>query len=423
MTDARRTALDTLVRMQDGSMEMDQALAGANGIADLSDRDRAFAASLVHNSLRFGLAADALLARYIDKPIPAKRMHVHWALRMGVVQLLAMDVPAHAAVSTTVALIKRRPHEKVFSGLANAVLKKLLKENATLDSTMALPQWMMARWQKFYGEDAVRAMGEQMIAPAMLDITVPDSARRDWYAARWNGKTIGSMTVRLPLCDVTALDDYAEGKWWVQDVASTIPIQMLGDVSGKTILELCAAPGGKTAQLCAAGAAVTALDRSPLRMKRLRENMARLKCSPMMVEADMMAWENERLYEVVVLDAPCSASGTIRRHPEMLWQRKESQIAELAALQSRLMHQAWQWVLPHGGKLLYAVCSLEKEEGEAQVAEFLRNVDDAILSKVLLPANACPPAGYHNGLLRLLPHYWAEQGGMDGFFAALIEKR
>lgn len=423
MTDARRTALDTLVRMQDGSLEMDQAMAGANGIADLADRDRAFAASLVHNTLRYGMAADALLSRYIDKPIPAKRMHVHWALRMGLVQLLAMDVPAHAAVSTTVALIKRRPHEKVFAGLANAVLKKIVKDKVTLNHTDALPQWMMARWCKFYGEETAHAICTQLISQPTLDITIPDATRRKEYAALWNAQTIGAMTLRLPLCDVTALSDYEQGTWWVQDVASTIPVQMLGDIAGKHILDLCAAPGGKTAQLCAMGAQVTALDRSPLRMKRLRENMARLKYAPMMIEADMMKWENERVYDVVLLDAPCSASGTLRKHPEMMWQRKEAQIAELAVLQSRLMHQAWQWVAPEGGRMLYAVCSLEKEEGEMQIAEFLRNVDNAALVKASLPESACPDGAYSDGLLRLLPSHWAEQGGMDGFFAALIEKR
>lgn len=423
MTDARRTALDTLVRMQDGSLLMDQAMAGANGIADLADRDRAFAASLVHNTLRYGMAADALLARYIDKPIPAKRMHVHWALRMGVVQLLAMDVPAHAAVSTTVALIKRRPHEKVFAGLANAVLKKIVKDNATLNHSDALPQWMMARWCKFYGKETAQAMCDQLASQPMLDITVPDAARRDTYAALWSAQKIGAMTLRLPLCDVASLDDYDEGVWWVQDVASTIPVQMLGEIAGKHCLDLCAAPGGKTAQLCAMGGHVTALDRSPLRMKRLRENMARLSFTPMIIEADMMTWENERVFDIVMLDAPCSASGTIRKHPEMMWQRKEAQIAELAALQSRLMHQAWQWVAPSGGRMLYAVCSLEKEEGELQVAEFLRNVDNAKLGEVLLPETQCPSGAYNNGLLRLLPNYWSQLGGMDGFFAALLEKR
>lgn len=450
MTDARRIALDALTRITEENREVDDALTDA-GIELLEGRERGFAYTLVMNSLRWGRAADALLATYIEKPIPERKHRALWALRMGVVQLLALGVPPHAAVSTTVTLIKKRKPDIAYAGMANAVLKKIAAEGK-LDPLLALPEWMRFRWESSYGAETARAMAEAIMVEPPQDISLknplPSRGRDGVGAARGAdlsthavaqaesgvhiaaphptsplmGEEIGSITVRMLATDVTALPGYEAGEWWVQDVASTLPVQLLGEVRGKRVLDACAAPGGKTAQLCASGAEVTALDRSPMRLKRLAENMQRLGFTPEIVEADVMRWQPEALFEAILLDAPCSATGTLRRHPEIGWMRAETDMTKLAGIQSKLLAHAWGWLKP-GGVMVYSVCSLEMEEGERQVERFLDKHKDATIRTPQLAEGAAPEGAISaEGYLRTLPHHWADKGGMDGFFAVALQK-
>lgn len=413
MTNPRRVALDALTQITAEGQDVESAL-GFAGIAALEGRDRGFAYTLVMNGLRWGRAADTCLARYIAKPIPERKHRAHWALRLGVVQLLVLGVPAHAAVSTTVALLKKGKDTAAYAGMANAVLKKLVGE--TLDPADALPEWLRTRWAAQYGAPAMQAMAQAVTAEPMLDLTVKPGTVLE-------GERIGTQSIRLPMRDVTTLPGFTEGAWWVQDMASTLPAQLLGDVSGLRVLDACAAPGGKTAQLCMAGAEVTALDRSPARLARMRENMERLQLAPTMVEADIASWQPAALFDAILLDAPCSATGTLRRHPEIGWQRSAEELERLAAIQAKLLGTVWPWLKP-GGRLVYSVCSLEAEEGEAQLAAFLQAHPDAGLIKPHLPEGAAPAGAVSaEGYVRSLPSHWADKGGMDGFFAACLEKR
>jgi len=429
MTDARRIALEALTRITAEGRELDDALADA-GIAQAEGRERGFAYTLVMHSLRWGRAADALLAQYIEKPIPERKHRAHWALRMGVVQLLVLKVPAHAAVSTTVALLKKRKPDVAYAGMANAVLKKIAGDGC-LDASAALPEWMRMRWERIYGAQTVAAMAAMLVEEPPLDITlqqaagtaVPLAAPLPASPLQGEGMEIGRESLRLAPTDVTALAGYAEGMFWVQDVASTLPVQLLGEVAGLRVLDACAAPGGKTAQLCARGASVTSLDRSPARLRRLRENMQRLHFTPEVVEADIHDWQPAASFDAILLDAPCSASGTLRRHPELGWMRAESDIAKLAGVQAKLWARCWQWLKP-GGRMVYSVCSIEPEEGEEQLAAFLKAHPEAELVPATLSETAAPrEAMTPQGTLRTLPHHWAEKGGMDGFFAVCVRKR
>lgn len=422
MLNPRAVALDALTHISTDKIEVEDALA-RTGFDNLDGRDRGFAYTLLLHTLRWGRAADHVLASYMETLLPERKQRARWAMRMGVVQLRVLATPAHAAVSETVALLKKNKAEKAYSGLANAVLKRIAQDAPTLEPVRALPAWLADSWRRAYGEQALYAMAELMLKEATLDVSVPHN--REHWAEALGGRMIGAQSVRLnaevAARDVTTLPGFEDGAWWVQDVAATLPVHMLGEVKGKHVLELCAAPGGKTSQLCAAGAAVTALDRSPSRMKRLKENMQRLRLQPQCVEADALRWAPDRQYDAILLDAPCSATGTLRRHPEMGWIRGESDHVKLVGIQREMLARAWEWLSP-GGALVYAVCSLQPEEGEAQMAWACENLPHATIEKPVLGDEVVPQAAWNEqGTLRLLPHM-GEAGGYDGFFAAKLVK-
>jgi 16S rRNA (cytosine967-C5)-methyltransferase len=421
MKDAREIALDALVQITRDKADTQTAIRHAIAEHRLEPREEAFAHTLVDAGLRWGVACDALLATYLTKAIPKRQLRVYWALRLGVVQLLVLGTPAHAAVSTTVDLLKRRKHEKIFANLANAVLKRIADTKPTLDLSQTLSPWLRARWVAAYGAPAIVKMARVATQAPPLDLSMKTRAMAD--VETLSAMPIGAITLRCARGNPATLPGYAEGTFWVQDVAATLPAQLLGDVAGKEVLDLCAAPGGKTAQLCAAGAKLVALDRAENRLVRLRENMQRLGYAPEIVAADITEWQPGRQFSHILLDAPCSATGTLRRHPEIIWTRTEEDILRHAALQAQLLTRAWQWLAP-GGRMVYAVCSLEPEEGEQQIEAFLRATPDAKAVAVALPESAVPPEAItQQGYLRTLPYHWGAQGGMDGFFAAILEKR
>lgn len=377
-----------------------------------SDADQKFAHLLTLTVLRHVGQLDQVVAAYLERPIPAKRRTTVNALRLGAAQLLLLDTPAHAAVNETVELVKET-REKGFAGLINAVLQKIAREKPALPPAQVnLPKWLSKRWEKWYGADAVTAIAAIAATRPPLDVNTH---------TEMEGTRLDHQIVRLPAehPPVETLPGYDSGAFFIQDLAASYPARLLGNVNGFRVLDLCAAPGGKTAQLARDGAVVTALDRSIARLRTLNENMRRLKHDVYAVPADALEWEPEMPFDFILLDAPCSATGTWRRHPEVVHHASREEIAELAELQRELLFRAWTWLKP-GGKLVYCVCSLEREEGEDQAYWFLRQQLDSALAPIPaeaeIPANCITPEGY----IRTRPDL--QESGMDGFFIACFAK-
>ncbi|MFO1105779.1 MAG: transcription antitermination factor NusB [Amaricoccus sp.] len=416
---ARAAAADLLAGVLDrGASLADQAGPGGP-LARLDPPDRARAQALVAGCLRHLGRIDALLASFLAKPPPGPARH---ALRLAVAELYLDEVPAHAAVDGAVRLVQRHPKARHLSGLVNAVARRAAEAGqARWDATpeAPLPAWLADRLRSTFGEAALTAItaAQRQVPPVDLTLAGPPG---NW-AARLGAELLPTGSLRLSgRLQVSALPGYEAGAWWVQDAAAALPAQLLGEVAGRRVLDLCAAPGGKTLQLAAAGAVVTALDISDKRLGRLRENLARTRLAADLVVADALAWSPERPFDAVLVDAPCSASGTIRRHPDIPWLRTGRELPGLTALQAALLARAWDWLTP-GGRLVFCTCSLLPEEGEAQVARFLATTPSARQ----LPAEAPgmePTWRDAQGGLRLRPDFWPGRGGMDGFYAALIEK-
>ena len=344
-----------------------------------------------------------------------------------------MDVPDHAAVDLSVRLAQSDRRAAKYAGLVNAVLRRCAREGQALieevgSQTLDVPPWLLARWVAHYGEAVARDIAGALSHEPSLDITVKSDPAQ--WAPRLHGETLPTGSVRTLLQgSVTMLPGFTEGQWWVQDAAAALPARLFGDVAGKTIADLCAAPGGKTAQLVQAGARVTAVDRSPGRMMRLRDNLTRLTLQADAVVADAAEWQGGSHgdgFEAILLDAPCASTGTIRRHPDVAWLRQETDIVALAALQKRLLQRAVALLRP-GGTLVYCTCSLEPEEGEQAISALLAT--ESAVRRV--PIEASEVAGLaeivtKEGDLRTLPchlpHEDPRLSGLDGFYAARLVK-
>src|SRR5450432_3050254 len=376
---ARRIAADILDGVLHKRRTLDDQLEGAGahpGLKTLSDRDRALMRRLVATILRRLGTLGHVLSRLLDRGIPTDAPRAQSALLIGAAQILWMDVPDHAAVDLSVRLVQSDRRAAKYAGLVNAVLRRCAREAQGLideisTQTLDLPPWMLARWSAHYGEATAREMALALGHEPSLDITVKSEAAQ--WANRLHGELLPTGTVRTLLQGpVTMLPGFAEGQWWVQDAAAALPARLFGDIAGKSIVDLCAAPGGKTAQLAHAGARVVAVDRSPARMARLRDNLTRLGLAADTVVADAVDWQGTEPggFDGVLLDAPCSSTGTIRRHPDIAWLRQEADIAALTALQKRLLQKAASLLKP-GGMLIYCTCSLEPEEGIEPIAALL----------------------------------------------------
>jgi len=403
----RRAAARLLEAVLGRHRPLEEALEGLPG--QIAPRYRAAAHRIAAAVLRRTASLDAVLEPYLRREPPAE---VRNALRMGAAELLLLGTPAHAAVSGAVAVAP-----KPFAGLVNAVLRRVAEGGAAalaeLDGPrLDTPPWLWSAWHAAYGPEAARGIAEAHAVEAPLDLTLAPGA-----TAPDGGATLATGSVRYPSgTRVTELPGFAEGGFWVQDAAAALPARLLAPRAGERIADLCAAPGGKTAQLAAAGALVTAVERDPKRAARLRENLARLKLAATVVEADASAWEPGERFDAVLLDAPCSSTGTIRRHPDIPHRKRPRDIPPMAEAQAGLLAAAARLVKP-GGRLVYAVCSLQPEEGEAQLeaAAALGLVPDPVRAEEVPGLEAAiTPAG----ALRTRPDLWGERGGMDGFFVA-----
>jgi 16S rRNA (cytosine967-C5)-methyltransferase len=432
---ARRVAADIVDGVLHKRRTLDDQLEGAAahpGLKALSDRDRALMRRLVATILRRLGTLGHVLSRLLDRGIPSDAPRAQSALLIGAAQILWMDVPDHAAVDLSVRLVQSDRRAAKYAGLVNAVLRRCAREGQPLidevqAQTLDVPAWLMTRWTAQYGEVTARAIALALSHEPSLDLTVKSDAAQ--WATRLHGETLPTGTVRTLLHGpVTMLPGFSDGQWWVQDAAAALPARLLGDIKGKAIADLCAAPGGKTAQLVHGGAAVTAIDRSPGRVARLRDNLARLSLDAQTVVADAAEWQGQgrEAFDAVLVDAPCSSTGTIRRHPDVAWLKQESDVGALTGLQQRLLHQAVALLKP-GGTLVYCTCSLEPEEGEQAVAALL--AAESGMRRV--PIEATEVAGLHeivtqDGDLRTLPchlpHLDPRLGGLDGFYAARLAK-
>ncbi len=429
----RRIAADIVEGVLRRNRPLDELLDssdGAAGLAALSERDRALTRALVYVVLRRLGTLHHLLEFFLDRGLPAKAPRLETALLLGAAQILFLDVPDHAAVDLSVRLAQEDRPASHFRGLVNAVLRRMTREGkerlAALDTVLLdTPPWLMQRWIATYGEAIAREIAVANGREPALDLSVKKDAPQ--WAEKLGGRVLPTGSVRAIVHGaVTALPGFDEGAWWVQDAAAALPARLLGDVAGKRVADLCAAPGGKTAQLVVAGANVTAVDRSAPRLKRLRENLTRLSLDAELVCADAATWEAEP-FDAILVDAPCSATGTIRRHPDVPWLKHPADILKLAALQRRLLECAVALTKP-GGAIVYCTCSLEPEEGAAIVADLLAR-DQSVRRVPIAPAEVAGESVFisADGDLRTLPCHLPDTdsrlAGLDGFYAARLERR
>jgi 16S rRNA (cytosine967-C5)-methyltransferase len=419
---ARRVAANLVDMVLGKGRALDDALADPkSGFRDLADRDRGYVRRLVATTLRRRGQIDGCLRKFLTlwpKGLPRE------AMRLGAAELLFLGAPAHAAVGEAVNLM--HPEQKKPRGLINAVLRKVATEGAAIvaeqDAAKAnTPDWLWQSWVNFYGEDIARDIAMAHLQEAPLDLSVKGDDAAAW-AEKLEAELLPTGSLRRSAGGaVESLPGFEEGAWWVQDVAASLPVKLLGDVTGKRVADLCAAPGGKTIQLAVAGASVMAVDRSDPRLKRLKENLKRMGFKVDVRTAEIEQWQPEESFDAVLLDAPCSATGTIRRHPDLPYLKDETDVAKLADLQRRLAQKGWALLKP-GGKMVYCVCSLQPEEAEYQIRHLLAlpgaEIVPAEAGKLHLPSEAVT----HEGALRTLPSMWSGRGGMDGFFAVCLQK-
>jgi 16S rRNA (cytosine967-C5)-methyltransferase len=416
---ARRTPLDALTDDEHGHP---QYLA-------LEPRDRALVRAMLATALRHRGAIEAALGRLLDRPLPANAASLQAILHIAAAQVLYLDIPDHAAVDLAVAMAGDDPRARRFTGLVNAVLRRLAREKADVvacEPRTNVPAWFADMLDRAYGPDKADAILAIQASEPPIDLTVKHDPEA--WAARLGGVALATGTVRLKHVDgpLTELPGFAEGEWWVQDAAASLPARLLGDVAGKDVADLCAAPGGKTAQLAQAGARVTAFDMSASRLARLESNLARLNLPAMTVKADLLRDEHGQTFDAVLLDAPCSSTGTVRRHPDVPWTKTPEDIVKLAELQQKLLGRAARFVRS-GGILVFSNCSLDPREGEEVARRFLAEAADF----EAMPVNAGEVFGLSRlvtgeGFLRCapcdMPHEDASLAGMDGFFAARFRR-
>lgn len=414
---ARRTALFLLDRIMENGRLMSE-LIGAGALDRLSPEDRARAQRLANDTLRGVERADRLLQKHLQKypPLPVRN-----ALRLGTIELCAGGA-AHGVVNDIVSIVSRDKRHGRLKGLVNAVLRKIAAEGPEAwDELRAprLPKWLRGPLAAAWGPTPMSAIERAHLRGAPLDLTPKGDGAA--LAEAVGGTLLPTGSVRVAQAgQVTAMPGYDAGDWWVQDAAAALPAKVLAPSKGERVLDLCAAPGGKTMQLAAMGASITAVDDNDGRMARVRENLARTQLSAEIIVSD--AREVTGTYNAILLDAPCSATGTIRRHPDLPFAKDGSDFAALMSLQAELIDHAWS-LLPKGGRLVFCTCSLLPDEGEVQTDAALVRHADMIVDRAALKLPGIETAWItQEGGLRLRPDYWEELGGMDGFYMVCLRK-
>ncbi|MDY0029344.1 MAG: 16S rRNA (cytosine(967)-C(5))-methyltransferase RsmB [Pseudobdellovibrionaceae bacterium] len=431
MLTARRVALAILQRIFDKHHTIDQVFDDSKEFSSLSQRDRAFVRMLVTTVIRRLGQIDDLIRRALSKPDqPLNPPVLGYILRLGVAQLIFMNIPDHAAVNTSVLLAEVEGHIRM-KGFVNAILRRIAAEGKDWESKQDIPrlntpEWLLKNWIQDYGLRTALEIAMSNLQEAALDVTLKDEAQREHWAQTLGGEALPTGGVRLTHARmITELPGFEDGMWWVQDAAASLPAQLFGtNIAGASVLDLCAAPGGKTAQLASMGANVVALDRSAKRIQRLQSNMKRMRLghSVRTEIADAAVWRSREQFPYILLDAPCSATGTIRRNPDVLWMKSEGDLNSLVDLQARLLENALSMLQP-GGVLVYCTCSLQKCEGENQIDRLIERRDDVDR----IPIQASEVGEIRDfitprGDVRILPTYLPEIGGIDGFYIARLGK-
>jgi 16S rRNA (cytosine967-C5)-methyltransferase len=431
---ARRAAVELLSAVLEKKQSLDEVLGrslASGWLLNLPQRDRALMRAIIATSLRRRGQIDHVLAAFLERGLPENSGTLYAILLSAAAQLLFQKIPAHAVIDLAVTLAQYDARARRYDKLANAVLRRVAKEGAAIADRLDAPRvntpdWLWQRWVTNWGEERAHAIASlNMVEPA-LDLTVKSDPAL--WAERFDGRVLPTESVRLlPKGRIDQLDGYEDGAWWVQDAAASLPARLLGDIAGLRVADLCAAPGGKTAQLVEAGASVIAVDQSEARLRTVRANLKRLHLEAEVLAADATAWKSDERFDAVLLDAPCSGTGTIRRHPDIPYLKSTADIMALAGLQARLLDNAATLLKP-GGRLVYATCSLEPEEGEAQIAGFLTRRPEFTLDPVRPEEVFGRVDWVENSVsLRTFPDALRlespEWSGMDGFFAARLIRR
>ena len=407
---ARRAAL----QMLDAVLRRGQTLeAAAAQVRGLSPPDHGLAVAIAGEALRRIPDLDDLIDSATRQRLPDDSK-ARMVLRLALAQKIGLHTPDHALVATALPLVDGGPRR-----LVHGVLGTLLRRGVESDDAPRLPADVEERWRAAWGENAVEAARRQIAKRPPLDLSFADDSEAQDYARAHGGVSLAPRHVRLASSSVAELPGFGSGRWWVQDLAASLPARLIRD-DGAEVLDLCAAPGGKTMQLAAAGHRVMAVDSSESRLRRLAENLQRTHLDAELIAADALEWKPNREFDAILLDAPCSATGTFRRHPEVLYRARPKVIADNAQLQARLLDRAAGWLKP-GGRLVYSVCSLERKEGEEVIAAFLAGRDHFTLA----PPDGLPEfaAASERGWFRILPGLLEAEGGLDGFFIARLVRR
>jgi 16S rRNA (cytosine967-C5)-methyltransferase len=431
--EARLAASRLLAAVIDRKTSLDGMMDGDHGNAAytaLSEADRGLVRAILNTSLRFLPRIEAMLSILLDTPLPDGARALHHSLIIASAQMLYLDVPDHSAVDLAVEQANRDPRNRRFAKVVNAVLRRLGREKqALLDETadvVCMPGWFYERLVSVYGAEEARRIADAQMTPAAIDLTTKSDAAQ--WAERLSGVVLPTGSVRLGSFagGVAALEGFEDGVWWVQDAAAALPVQMFGDIAGKRAVDLCAAPGGKTAQLLSAGAKVTAVEQSANRLKRLAGNLQRLGFEAELVQSDLMAFQPDDLFDIVLLDAPCSSTGTTRRHPDVLYTKGMQDIIKLAGVQEKLLRHAMTLVAP-GGSIVFSNCSLDPLEGEEVIARLLADYPD--FQRVPAQPEQWPgleaaitPLGEFRTTPAMLPVEEGFSGGLDGFYACHLRK-
>jgi len=430
---ARKVAAKMLAMVVEDKKNLDRLTDSDSGYyayKALIAKDRALIRAILMVCLRHKGQIDDAFKRLLDRKTPKKAHHLTYSLSVSAGQIMFLDIPDSAAVNLAVTAISEDRRTARFASLANAVLRRLSREKAEIladqvAGRLCMPDWMFKRVKKSYGKKRALAIGEMLLSEAALDITVK-SDPEEW-ARRLGGIVLPTGTVRVkPHGPVPAMAGFNEGQWWVQDAAACIPAKLFGDIRGKQVADLCAAPGGKTLQLSHAGAIVTAVDISESRLERQKSNLERLNLEANCIAADLLEWQAGRTFDAVLLDAPCSSTGTIRRHPDIMWTKSETDIPGLAEFQFQLWNRAIDLTRP-GGLVVFSNCSLDRQEGEDLYAKMLvsRNDIEPVpieMSEVAGVENAITGQSTLRTLPCYLPHDDVQLAGMDGFFAARFRR-
>ena len=420
----RKKAIEILVKILENNKPLDNAFEEStkksSHFSKLINEDKSFCRLLISTTLRNLISIDYLLTKFLSKPLNKTPFKVLMILRINVAQSFFLKTPDHAVVNTAVELCGKK-----WKGLVNGVSREILrnkdKAKKYLNESDKVPNWLLRRWKRDWGKNYDEIVTGHLKLNPPIDLYVKNNT--NYWARKLNGKKLGNNSIRLFTPGlISNLEGYEQGEWWIQDYSSQIPVSLLEIQNNDDVLDLCAAPGGKTAQLISLGAKVTSIDNNKKRLFRLEQNLKRLDYKAIIKNKDIRNFSTQKTWSKIILDAPCSSTGTLRKNPEIMHQKKESDIVSLSKLQSDLLDTAWD-LLKEGGTLLYCTCSLEKEEGEHQVENFIKRKKNSLLDKINNnEIDKKLNVSGKNKWLRIFPNSLNYEGGNDGFFIARIKK-